>query len=86
MGIQVGSITCCSERDHTSLGAMAHVKMEVLEHIKDVRAARVAQWFSATFSPGQDPRDLDRVPRQAPCMGPASPSAYVSATLSISHE
>ena len=26
----------------------------------------------------------DRVPHQAPCMGPASPSAYVSASLSVS--
>ena len=26
----------------------------------------------------------DRVPRQAPCMEPASPSAYVSASLSLS--
>ena len=31
---------------------------------------------------------LDRVPRQAPCMEPASPSACVSASLSlcVSHE
>ena len=30
----------------------------------------------------------DRVPRQAPCMEPASPSAYLSASLSlcVSHE
>ena len=28
----------------------------------------------------------DRVPRQAPCMERTSPSAYVSASLSVSHE
>ena len=36
--------------------------------------AWVAQRFSAAFSPG------DRVPVQAPCMEPASPSACVSAS------
>ena len=46
-------------------------------------AARVAQQFSATFSPGRDPGDPDRVPRWAPCMEPASPSACVSASLSL---
>ena len=46
-------------------------------------AARVAQRFGAAFSPGRDPGDLDRVPHQAPCMGPAPPSACVSASLSL---
>ena len=39
--------------------------------------------FIATFSPGRDPGDRDGVPRQAPCMEPASPSACVSASLSV---
>ena len=47
------------------------------------RAARVAQWFSAAFSPGPDLGDPDRVPRWAPCMEPASPSACVSAAFSL---
>ena len=38
-------------------------------------AARVAQQFSATFSPGVILETWDQVPRRAPCMKPASPSA-----------
>ena len=33
---------------------------------------------------GVIPESLDRVPPRAPCMEPASPSAYVSASLSLS--
>ena len=40
----------------------------------------MAQWFSATFSPGRDPGVRDGV--LVPC--PASPSAYVSDSLSLS--
>ena len=52
-------------------------------------AARVAQRFGAAFGPGCDPEDPgDWVPRWASCMEPASPSACVSASLSVcvSHE
>ena len=45
-------------------------------------AAWVSQGFSAAFCPGPDLETRDRVPRvpgPAPCMGPASPSACVSA-------
>ena len=31
-------------------------------------------------------KSLDRVPRRAPCMEPASPSACISASLCVSHE
>ena len=51
-------------------------------------AARVAQRFSAAFSPGHDPGDPGSSLRQASGMEPASPSACVSASLYIcvSHE
>ena len=39
-------------------------------------------WESA-FSSGRDPRGQDGVPHGAPCGEPASPSAYVSASLSL---
>ena len=45
-----------------------------------------AQRFSATFSSGCDPGDTGsspRVPRRAPCVEPFSPSACVSASLSV---
>ena len=45
--------------------------------------ARVAYWFSATFSLGPDPEDPDGVPHQAPFLEPASRSACVSATPSV---
>ena len=35
---------------------------------------------------GMVPGSWDRVPRWAPCEEPASPSAYVSASLCVSHE
>ena len=46
-------------------------------------------WLSGwapAFGSGCDPQSKDRVPHQAPCMEPASPSAYVSASLCVSHE
>ena len=51
---------------------------------KDWRVAGVAQRFRAASSPGHDPGDPGSVPRQAPCVEPASPSACVSAFLSLS--
>ena len=36
----------------------------------------------SAFGSGYDPRIWDQVPHWAPCMEPASPSAYVSAALS----
>lgn len=42
------------------------------------RAVRVAQWFSATFSPGPDPGDLGS--------SPMSGSLCLSLSLSVSHE
>ena len=47
-------------------------------------AAPVAQWFSAACSRGVILETWDRVPHRAPCMEPASPSACVSASLSLS--
>ena len=35
---------------------------------------------------GVIPESWDQVPHQAPCMGPASPSAYVSASLYVFHK
>ena len=49
-----------------------------------VRAAPVAQRSSAPAAQGVILETRDRVPRQAPCMEPASPSACVSASLSVS--
>ena len=48
------------------------------------RAARVAQRFSAAFGPGRDPGDLGSSPTSGRCMEPASPSACVSPSLSLS--
>ena len=44
-------------------------------------AARVAQWFSTAFGPGCDPGDQGSSPTS--CVEPASPSACVSAPLSL---
>ena len=47
-------------------------------------ASRVAQQFSAAFSPGRDPGDRGSNPTSGSrCMDPASPSACVSASLSL---
>ena len=43
-----------------------------------------AQRFGAAFSPGRDHGDRDQFLRRAPWMEPASPSACVSASLSVS--
>ena len=46
-------------------------------------------WLSSlasAFGSGHDPGIWDRVPHRAPCGKPVSPSAYVSASLYISHE
>ena len=40
--------------------------------------------LAPAFGPGPDPGTWDRVPRQAPCMEPASVSACVSASLCLS--
>ena len=50
-----------------------------------LRAAQVAQWFSATPSAqGLILETRDPVPHQALCMEPASSIASVSASLSLS--
>ena len=36
------------------------------------------------WTQGVTPGSQDRIPRRAPCMEPASPSAWVSASLSVS--
>ena len=51
-----------------------------------IRAAPVVQRLSAACSLGCDPGDLGSSPGRAPCMEPVSPSACVSASLSVSHE
>ena len=56
----------------------------MLDKLAKKRVARVAQQFSAAFSPGPDPGDPGWVPPQAPYVEPASPSARVSAFLSLS--
>ena len=47
-------------------------------------AALVAQRFSTACSPGRDPGDPGSSPASALSMEPASPSACVSASLSVS--
>ena len=49
-------------------------------------AALGTQRFSAAFGWGMILETGDQGPRQAPCTEPASPSACVSASLSLSHE
>ena len=47
------------------------------------------EWHSGLALPSAQGLILetwDRVPRRTPCMEPASPSAWVSASLSVSHE
>ena len=54
-------------------------------HLKSQQgAAPVAQRFSAAFSQGLILETLNQVPRRAPCMEPASPSACVSAPPPLS--
>ena len=50
---------------------------------KGVREAWGAQRGASVLGPGCDPEVTGSVPRRAPCMGPASPSAWVSASLSL---
>ena len=61
---------------HPGAALMTSIPNEFLTILHRLRAAPVAQQFSAAFSPGHDPGDPD------PCMEPAS----VSASLSVSHE
>ena len=66
--------------------------MEKLEHgkgnLKWVKwDAWVAQRLSTCLQPRADPLESwDQVPHRAPCMEPAIPSAYVSASLCVAHE
>ena len=55
-------------------------------HKNEFRAARVAQWLSATFSPGCGPGDPGSSSTSGSLHGmePASLSAYVCASLSLS--
>ena len=46
----------------------------------------VAQWLSLPLAQGVIPGPRDRVPQRAPHRETASPSAYISASLSVSHE
>ena len=50
----------------------------------EIWAAQVARGLVPPSAQGVILETSDRVPRQAPCMEPASPSAYVSASLSLS--
>ena len=43
----------------------------------------LSSWASA-FSSGRDPGSWDQVPHQAPYGEPASPFAYISASISVS--
>ena len=54
------------------------IKKEKLGHL----GSSVVEHLSSAW--GMIPESQDRVPHWAPCMEPASPSAYVSAFLSLS--
>ena len=60
--------------------------------LQNVGAARVAQWFSAAFSPEPDPRDLGSSPTLGSLHAslllslPVSASVSVSLSLCVSHE
>ena len=60
---------------------MLVVIVDIIEKLQRNGAAWVAQRFSAIFSPGLILESQDGVPRQAPYMEPASPSAC----LCLSH-
>ena len=57
-----------------------------LFRIQTLGDAWVAQWLSICLplAQGMIPESRDQVPHWTPCMEPASPSAYVSASLSAS--
>ena len=63
----------------------------LLLHIQTIRIINIGQpgWLSGLALPSAQGVILetqDRVPHQTPCMEPASPSACISASLSLSHE
>ena len=58
-------------------------------HVLKVSLGGIPGWLSGLALPaawGVILESQDLVPRQAPCMEPASPSACVSASLCVSHE
>ena len=66
---------------------LAQLSIQTRMQIKSIqlRDARVAQQLSIylPLAQGVIPQSPDRVPHRAPCMEPASPSAYISASLSL---
>ena len=55
--------------------------------VKDFGLWGIPGWLSGlapVFGPGRGQEFQDRVPHRAPCLEPASPSACVSASLSLS--
>ena len=57
--------------------------MELVLKIRSSGAEPMAQWFNATRARGMILEIRDQVPRQAPCMARASPSASLSLSLSL---
>ena len=73
-------------RDHELLRISADLASPLLKGLfknKTIGAAWVAQRFSSAFGPGPDPGDSGLSPTSASFMEPASPSALVSASLSL---
>ena len=55
----------------------------------EIEIEGMSGWLSGlapAFGSGHDPRVPDRVPHRASCAEPTSPSAWVSASLCVSHE
>ena len=54
---------------------------------RNIKSLGAPEWLSgwaSAFGSGHDSGSADRVPHLAPCKEPASPSLYVSASLSVS--
>ena len=63
-------MSCHVKADSYQVGLEGHLGGSVDEHLPSAQGVIPGSW--------------DPVPRRAPCMEPASPSAYVSASISLS--
>ena len=65
------------------VGTLGELRFLVLKK-STIWDACVVQWLSICFDSGPDPKDPGSSPILGSCRKPDSPSAYVSASLSLS--